>query len=308
MSGRLEASVKLWHWGAAGLVVPALLRGHLNTQCDVTPLALAASERCPGLHLGKLDNVHELTADTFLRRALRSLARLVYLCVLIGPLLIMWPLRWSEVTSNYWWMYCVSAAEASGAVVIKLAQWASSRPDLFGEACCNRFKFLQDRTRPHPWADTERTLDASFAEWRRDLILEEVPVGSGCIAQVYRGSLREGHSWRPVAVKVLHPGVRSNVQSDVDLLCTIGALLQSIPRVRWLNPKGMMDEFAQMLIMQLDLRGEARNLQKFRQNFATSCAIVFPDPVPLYTSSDILVESFIEGVPFLVLHVVSPVA
>lgn len=287
--------------GIGGLLVPVLLRAHSCAWSDITSCTEGAPDSQPAL--AKLESSREVQGKSYLVRALRSVGRVIYLCVMFGPLLLTWPLRKFELTSKYWWAYCVFAAEASGAVVIKLAQWASSRPDLFGADVCDRFKFLQDRTRPHPWADTERMLDASLGEnWRSELTLENVPVGSGCIAQVYRGSVREDDIWRPVAVKVLHPGVRTNVQSDIDLLRGFGKLLQSLPRVRWLNPEGMIDEFAHMLSMQMDLRGEARNLNRFRENFAgdQSWDVVFPEPMPRFTTADVLVETFIEGKPFLV--------
>ena len=69
-----------------------------------------------------------------------------------------------------------------------------------------------------------------------------------------RGELRgEDGAWRPVAVKVLHPGVREFIDVDMDLLRGVGWLLQQLPKMKWLNPAGMLDEFANLLLMQLDL-------------------------------------------------------
>lgn len=111
--------------------------------------------------------------------------------------------------------------------------------------------------------------------WRESLRLEHTPIGSGCIAQVYRGQMRvasgaeggvvdgeSGETWAPVAVKVLHPGVRDTIQVDMDLLTSVGWMLHSLPRLKWLNPAGMLQEFAGMLLRQLDLGIEAKNLEK----------------------------------------------
>ena len=59
---------------------------------------------------------------------------------------------------------------------------------MFGERVCRRFKHLQDNTPVHAWEQTVLSLDRMFgASWPEHLELERTPIGSGCIAQVYRG-------------------------------------------------------------------------------------------------------------------------
>ena len=61
----------------------------------------------------------------------------------------------------------------------------------------------------------------------------------------------------------------------------------------------MLTEFAQLLLMQLDLTIEAHNLDKFRRNFdPNTSAITFPEPMRPFVSTDVLVESYVEGTPF----------
>jgi len=275
---------------------------------------------------------------------LRCARRTAYLLLVFGPLLLLYPLsrwRWSE---ELWWRWCVSSFERSGALLIKLAQWASSRPDMFGERVCRRFKHLQDRTPLHPWEATALSLDRMFGAtvWREHLELERAPIGSGCIAQVYRGRLRQpaasasaasasaasaasastaggggpssdgasdDDAWRTVAVKVVHPGVAERIDVDMRLLFALGALLSASPTLRWLQPLAMLREFAGMLTAQLDLSNEADNLVRFRRNFPPpptadgrdtgKALVVFPEPLFPFVSHDVLVESFIDGVPFL---------
>ena len=278
--------------------------------CDSAPSLLAEAAPIPLKRTLSHSDVAVLARRThedvgsWLMRALRKLARILYLSAVISPLLLTLPLTRFASTSDLWWSCCVRACEHSGALLIKLAQWSSSRPDLFGEAACSRFAHLQDATTPHAWAETERTLAREFgAEWRARLRLDEASplIGSGCIAQVYRGELRgDDGEWRPVAVKVLHPRVREYIGVDMDLLRSMGWALERIPKVRWLNPSGMLDEFAGLLLMQLDLTIEANNLDSFRRHFpAGQSDVDFPDPKRPYVTADVLVESFVEGVPFL---------
>lgn len=159
------------------------------------------------------------------QRAFKCVLRAAYLALVFGPLCFAVPLSWYDSTREYWWVWCVHCVELSGALCIKLAQWASSRPDLFGANVCERFRHLQDDTPPHAWRATAHSLDQMFGPaWRESLRLEQKPIGSGCIAQVYRGEMRvaagtaggvvdasTGEIWVPVAIKVLHPGVRETI-------------------------------------------------------------------------------------------------
>ena len=174
-------------------------------------------------------------------RTLRSLLRTLYLCAVFGPLILSWPLSRAIGCTDAWWRWCVRCFESSGALLIKLAQWSSSRPDLFGAHACAQFTHLQDATNPHKWSATEASLSSMFGEgWREVLRLDPSPIGSGCIAQVYRGELLERSTgeWKPVAVKVIHPDVSEYIEVDMDLLRTVGWLLESVPKLKWLNPSG----------------------------------------------------------------------
>ena len=48
-------------------------------------------------------------------------------------------------------------------------------------------------------------------------------------------------------MKVLHPGVRTTVMADMDLLRLAARLLTCVPGVTWLNPVGMVGDFGRML-------------------------------------------------------------
>lgn len=244
---------------------------------------------------------------------LRCARRTAYLLLVFGPLLLFYPLSRWQWTEELWWRWCVSSFETSGALLIKLAQWASSRPDMFGERICSRFNHLQDNTPLHAWEETALSLDRMFGtSWPEHLELERTPIGSGCIAQVYRGRVRQpaadagaSDEWRAVAVKVLHPGVAEHIDVDMRLLFALGRLLSTSPTLKWLNPLSMLSEFASMLTSQLDLTVEADNLARFRRNFPPppdgngKALVVFPEPIHPLVSRDVLVESFIDGRPFL---------
>lgn len=217
----------------------------------------------------------------------------------------------SDAVSGFvgWYLrMCLRCVESSGAAVIKLMQWAGSRPDLFGHDFCSVFSALQDSTTPHPFRHTDVAMRQSYgSDWRDRIELESI-LGSGCIGQVYRGRVRVGEGrrkeMREVAVKVLHPNVEDDIDADLDLLRFAVRVVENVPflfkGLYWMNLQGIVEEFAGMLKLQLDLRNEAKNLARFNSNFANDPSVVFPRLVSNYEpTKNVLIESFCDGMPVL---------
>jgi aarF domain-containing kinase len=220
----------------------------------------------------------------------------------------------SRETGIKGWYYrvCLACVESSGACVIKCMQWAGSRPDLFGHEFCSIFSKLQDQTRPHSWSHTEQLLSHSYGpNWHEKVQIpsqQSAIIGSGCIGQVYRGNVKlSDNTWKEVAIKVLHPCVEDDVQADLDLMRLsvrymdyITPLFPGIKKLKWLNLEGIVEELAQLLELQMDLRYEAKNLQTFRKNFQNNSKIMFPQLIKGYEPTrQVLIEEFCNGIPIL---------
>jgi len=85
------------------------------------------------------------------------------------------------------------------------------------------------------------------------------------------------------------------VEADLDILRGLTWALELIPRAEWLSTRELVEEFHHILVDQLDMRIEARNLQRLISHFRDDPKVNFPEPF-LYTH-DVLVEKFIEGEP-----------
>lgn len=121
---------------------------------------------------------------------LRLTLRALVLLLKFSPILLLSPLallssRWA----GRWLDALLWVTETSGSTFIKLGQWASTRRDIFSPEFCDRFSRLHVKVRPHSWSHTKQCLQRAFGEgWRRVLVFDsKEPVGSGCMAQVYRG-------------------------------------------------------------------------------------------------------------------------
>lgn len=118
-----------------------------------------------------------------------------YICVfvLFCPILLLYPVsRLNKILNNVWWNVMLNSLNFSGPVFIKLGQWASTRRDLFPSEMCDKLSILQHHTSSHSWSFTARQLKESFGEeWKEIFVFENsVPVGSGCVAQVYKAKMK----------------------------------------------------------------------------------------------------------------------
>jgi aarF domain-containing kinase len=128
-------------------------------------------------------------------------------------------------------------------------------------------------------------------------------MGVGAVAQVYKAVLSprllpdDSVPEKPVAVKVLHPKVTKLIHRDLKLMAVFASLLDKVPGVEWLSLPEEVEVFGKLMKSQLDLRGEGRNLVRFRDNFAQRDDVDFPRPLTMFTSRYVLVEEYEDAIP-----------
>ncbi|KAJ8656682.1 hypothetical protein O0I10_007529 [Lichtheimia ornata] len=255
--------------------------------------------------------------------------------MLAVPLLILGPRVREEENERcgaLWWFDLLAAQmERAGPTFIKLAQWIASRTDLFPHALCIRLSKLHSHVDPHPFSYTKQVLAEAFGRDLQEVFseLQETPLGVGAIAQVYKAKIRPDIILRymrdqfviqnnvvtsdcvqtldcdgkpvnihtTVAIKVLHPKAREIVDRDLRILDFLASALTLIPTIHWISLPEEVKVFGEMMRDQLDLRVEARNLQRFNEQFGGSNQVTFPQPVLAFTTKDMLIEEFENGIP-----------
>ncbi|KPM42885.1 ABC1 family protein, mitochondrial [Neonectria ditissima] len=243
--------------------------------------------------------------------------------------------RDNERSGTLWWYgFLVNAMELAGPAFIKLGQWAASRSDIFPTEMCEIMSKLHSHAPAHTMHATRKTVEAAFGGRKfKDIFdeFDETPLGVGAIAQVYKAKLKPDFA-KPddiddhkmprhlvqnmrhnvetvlksspqrvpssyVAVKVLHPKVERTVRRDLRIMGFFASVLNLIPTIEWLSLPDEVTQFGEMMKLQLDLRIEAANLATFRQNFKDRSTAWFPYPYAEFTTRNVLIEEFAQGIP-----------
>ncbi|CAF9934368.1 hypothetical protein IMSHALPRED_009680 [Imshaugia aleurites] len=243
--------------------------------------------------------------------------------------------RDNERSGTLWWYsFLVRSMERAGPAFIKLGQWAASRSDIFPQEMCNTMSSLHSNAPAHSLKYTKQTIVKAFDGRPFEEIFdefEEKPLGVGAIAQVYKAKLKPEYTTpgdtdlEPqhrnisqrmrknvdmlvkstpqrtpssyVAIKVLHPKVERMVRRDLRIMGIFAAVLNAIPTMEWLSLPDEVEQFGEMMRLQLDLRIESANLIMFRKKFKDRTTAWFPFPYAEHSTRQVLVEEFAQGIP-----------
>ena len=160
------------------------------------------------------------------------------------------------------------AFTAIGPAAIKLGQALATRPDLVGEEAARNLMSLQDDLPPMPFGAIRREIETSFGKPLEALYasFDQVPIGSASIAQVYKAVTTEG---RPVAVKVMRPGIREKLARDIDTYEWAAAHLEALGgEASRLRPRLVIANFKRWTARELDLRREAASASELADAMA----------------------------------------
>jgi ubiquinone biosynthesis protein len=159
------------------------------------------------------------------------------------------------------------ACEELGTMFVKLGQMLSTRGDLLPDAYRAELAKLQDEVAPVHASAIAQIIREDLGATPEELFafFDPEPLGSASIGQVHAARLFDG---RDVVLKVRKPGVDELVRIDLDILAgLIDEWSPRFPILTQYNERGLLREFSDALLAELDYGHEAANVKFFRDFF-----------------------------------------
>jgi predicted unusual protein kinase regulating ubiquinone biosynthesis (AarF/ABC1/UbiB family) len=182
-----------------------------------------------------------------------------------------------------------------GPTFIKVGQALSTRPDLIRKDYLEELIKLQDQL---PAFDSGLAYKIIETELERPISeifssLSSYPVAAASLGQVYRGRLMSGEE---VAVKVQRPNLRPTLTLDLYLMRWAASWLAPwLPLNLGHDLAMIVDEFGTKLFEEIDYINEARNAEKFANNFHNDPQVKIPAIYWRYTNVHVLTLEWING-------------
>ena len=183
-----------------------------------------------------------------------------------------------------------------GPIFVKFGQAVSTRRDLLPADIADELAKLQDRVPPFPAAVARVSLERSYGRPLSEMFarFEDTPIAAASIAQVHGATLPDGQD---VIVKVLRPGVRVQIERDLELFYALARLAHKYwSESRRVRPLELVAEYEKTVLDELDLMREAANAAQLKRNFAGSDLLHVPEVYWDHCRVDVLVTERIHGV------------
>jgi len=193
-----------------------------------------------------------------------------------------------------------TALTSLGPSYIKLGQFLATRDDIIGRELAADLSTLQDRLPPFSQSEARQAVEEALEAPIDKLFVEfGPPVAAASIAQVHKAAVREpGGALKPVAVKVLRPGIEQRFNQDLDSYLYAARMIERLyPPSRRLRPRAVVDTLAKSVAIEMDLRMEAAALSEMAENSCADEGFRVPQVDWSRSARRVLTLEWIDGVP-----------
>lgn len=188
------------------------------------------------------------------------------------------------------------ACERLGPSFIKIGQMIAQRPDVFPEEYVDELENLEEHVEPIEAGVVRGVIEDSLGAPIEDLFedFDDEPLATASIAQVHRATLETGDE---VIVKVRKPGVKEQLETDLRLMAFLVSEAEVFSSfLKKAHITEIYEQFRDWTRKELDLTNEARHLRMLADNTADDDGIRVPEVHDAFTTEEVLVEEYIDGV------------
>jgi ubiquinone biosynthesis protein len=190
--------------------------------------------------------------------------------------------------------------EELGPTFVKFGQILSNRPDLLPGDLIKELEKLQDSVPPLPGIQAIEVLEKELGKTTSELFasFEQEAFASASMAQVHRATLKTGEK---IVVKIQRPGIHEMIESDIKVMYYLAEVFtRRIPSLKSFDPVGLVRNFEDSILKELDFIRESVNIQRFHTNFQKDESdegyIHSPKLYSEFTTSRVLTMEYIEGI------------
>lgn len=166
--------------------------------------------------------------------------------------------------------------------------------DMLPPALAEMLARLRSSANPMPVKQLAQVLKTEWGDnWQRNFSdFTFVPLAAASIGQVHHAYHDNGQR---LAIKIQYPGVKDSIDSDVDNVATLLRISGLVPKE--VDYQQLLAEAKIQLKNEADYLQEAAFLQQYRQNLSSNSNFLIPEVLTELTTTNILVMSYVEGIP-----------
>lgn len=183
-----------------------------------------------------------------------------------------------------------------GPTFVKLGQVLGARSDLFPPTVVAELRRLQDEGPPVAFPEIRGVIERELGRPIGQCFarIEEQPLSVASLGQVHAAVLPDG---REVTVKVLRPGVRRTVETDLQILSDVATLLlRHVRALRGYNLPALVRHFGVQIEDEMTYTIEAYNAGRLRASLAAAGRNVrVPEVIWELTTREVLTTERVRG-------------
>lgn len=198
------------------------------------------------------------------------------------------------------WAKMRLVCEELGPTFVKFGQILSNRPDLVPLELTFELEKLQDSVPPMPEDEAKNVVETELKDKVEHLFawFDPKPFASASMAQVHKATL---HSGKRIALKIQRSGIYDIIIEDIKVMYKIADVLENrMPSLKSFDPVGLVKNFEDSILKEIDFIHESVNVQRFYNNLENDDSLDqfahAPKVYPEFTTSKVLALEFISGI------------